>query len=203
MMFMLFDTLFRFVLAFLPRSKHLLISRLQSPSAVIWSPRKKTLSLFPSFPHLLTMKWWDQMPWSSFFERWVLRQLFHSLLWPSMRGSLVPLCFLRLGWCHTACLLLLSHSIVSDCLQPMDCSMPGFPVLHHLLEFAQTHIHQVGDAIQPFHPLSSPSLPAFNLSQHQGLFQWVSSLHHVTKVLDLQLQLQHQSFQWILTVDFL
>ena len=60
---------------------------------------------------------------------------------------------------------------------PMDCSMPGFPVLHHLLEVAQTHVHWVSDAIQPSHPLSSPSPPAFSLSQHQHLFQWVSSLH--------------------------
>ena len=72
-----------------------------------------------------------------------------------------------------------SVSPVSD---PMDCSKPGFPVLHYLLEFAQIHAHWVGDAIQPSHPLSSPSLPAFNLSQHQGLFQWISSLHQVVKV---------------------
>ena len=58
---------------------------------------------------------------------------------------------------------------------PMDCSIPGSPVLHHLPEFAQTHAHWVSDAIQPSHPLSSPSSPAFNLSQHQGVFQWVSS----------------------------
>ena len=64
----------------------------------------------------------------------------------------------------------------------MDCRMPGFPVLHYLLEFVQTHVHWVRDAIQPSHPLSSPS-PAFNFSQHQGLFQWVSSSHRVTKVL--------------------
>jgi len=83
----------------------------------------------------------------------------------------------------------------------MDCSMSGFPVLHHLLELAQTHVHWVVNAIQPSHPLSSPSLPAFNLSQHQGLFQWVSSSHQVTKVLGLQLQ--YQSFQWIFRVDFL
>ena len=61
----------------------------------------------------------------------------------------------------------------------MDCSTPGFPVLHHLPEFAQTHVHRVGDAIQLSHTLLSPSLPAFNLSQHQGLFQRVSSSHHV------------------------
>ena len=82
-----------------------------------------------------------------------------------------------------------------------DCSTPGFPVHHQLLELAQTHVHRGGDAIQPSHPLSSPSPPAFNLSQHQGLFQWVSSLHQVAKVLEFQLQ--HQSFQWIFRTDFL
>ena len=64
---------------------------------------------------------------------------------------------------------------------PMDCSMPGLPVHHQLLEFTQTHVHWVSDAIQPSHPLSSPSPPAFNLFQHQGLFQWVSSSHEVAK----------------------
>ena len=66
---------------------------------------------------------------------------------------------------------------------PMDCSLPGFPVLHQLPELAQTHVHQVSDAIQSSHPLLSPS-PAFNLSQHQGLFKWVSSSHQVAIVLD-------------------
>ena len=61
----------------------------------------------------------------------------------------------------------------------MDCSTPGFLVLHHLPESAQTHVHWIGDAIQPSHPLSPHSLPAFNLSQHQGLSQWVSSSHQV------------------------
>ena len=84
---------------------------------------------------------------------------------------------------------------------PMDCSIPGFPVLHHLLEHAQTHIHWVSDAIQPSHPLSSPSPPAFNLSQHQGLFKWVSFSHQVAK--GLKFQLQHSSFQWIFRTDFL
>ena len=83
----------------------------------------------------------------------------------------------------------------------MDCSMSGFPVLHYLLELAQTHVRWVVNAIQPSRPLLSPSLPVFNLSQHQGLFQWVSSSHQVTKVLGLQLQ--YQSFQWIFRVDFL
>ena len=73
----------------------------------------------------------------------------------------------------------------------MDCNAAGFPVQHQLRDLTQTHVHQVGDAIQPSHPLSSPSPPAFNLSQHQGLFQRVSSLHQVAKVLEFQLQ--HQS----------
>ena len=68
----------------------------------------------------------------------------------------------------------------------MDCSAPGLPVHYQLPEFTQTHAHWVSDAIQPSHPLSSPSPPAFNLSQHQGLFKWVSSSHQVVKVLEFQ-----------------
>ena len=88
-------------------------------------------------------------------------------------------------------------SIAQSCwtfCDPMACRMPGFPVHHQLPEYTQTHVHLVGDAIQPCHPLSSPSPPAFNLSQHQALFKSVSSLHQVAKVLEFQLQ--HQSFQW-------
>ena len=84
---------------------------------------------------------------------------------------------------------------------PTDCSTPGLPVHHQLPESTQTHVHWVSDAIQPSHPLSSPSLPALNLSQHQGLFKWVSSLYQVAKVLEFQLQ--HQSFQCIPRTDFL
>ena len=83
----------------------------------------------------------------------------------------------------------------------MDCSTPGLPVHHQLLELAQTHVHQVGDAIQSCHPLLSPPPPAFHLSQHQGLFQWVSSSYPVAKVLELHLQ--HQSFQWTPRTDLL
>ena len=75
----------------------------------------------------------------------------------------------------------------------MDCSTPGVPVHHQLPQSTQTHVHWVGDAIQPSHPLSSPFPPALNLSQNQGLFKWVSSSHQVAKVLEFQLQ--HQSFQ--------
>ena len=87
-------------------------------------------------------------------------------------------------------------SVVQLCLtlcDPMNCSTPVLPVHHQLLEFTQTHVHWVGDAIQPSHPLSSPSPPALNLSQHQGLFKWVSSSHQVAKVLEFHHQ--HQSFQ--------
>ena len=76
-------------------------------------------------------------------------------------------------------------SVTQLCLTlsyPMDCSTPGFPVHHQLPELTQTHVHQVGDAIPPSYPLFSPSSPAFNLSQHQGLSQWVSSSHQVAKV---------------------
>ena len=134
-MSLLFNMLSRLVKAFLPRSKHLLISWLQSPSTVIFS----------SF----------------------------SLVAQS---------------CPTLC-------------DPMNYSTSGFPVLPPHPELDQTHVQWVGDAIQPSHPLSSPSPPAFNLSQNQGLFQWVSSSHQVAKVLEFQLQ--HQSFQWIFRTDFL
>ena len=93
------------------------------------------------------------------------------------------------------CSVQFSHSVVSDSLQPHGLQHTGFPVLQHLPEFAQTHAHRVSDAIQPSHPLSSPSPPALNLSQHQGLFQWVGSSHQMARVLELQLQ--HQFSQWI------
>ena len=78
----------------------------------------------------------------------------------------------EINWtCLFSCSVQFSHSVMSDSLQPMDCSMPGLPVHHQLLELAQTHVHQVGDAIQPSHPPSSPSPLALNTSQYQGLFQ--------------------------------
>ena len=93
----------------------------------------------------------------------------------------------------------LSHVQLCDL---MDCSTPGLSVHYQLPEFTQTHVHWVGDAIQPSHPLSPPSPPAaFSLSQHQGLFLWVSFSHQVAKVLDFQLQ--HQSFQCIIRTDLL
>jgi len=86
---------------------------------------------------------------------------------------------------------------MSDLCDLMVCSMSGFLFHHQLLKPTQTYVDRVGDPIQPSHPLSFPSPPAFNLSQHQGLFQWVSSLHQVAKVLELHFQ--HQSF--IMTIQ--
>ena len=95
----------------------------------------------------------------------------------------------------------LNHSVTFDSCNPMDCSMPGFPLLHYLPDFAQINVHWVG-AIQPSQSLLPASPFAFNLSQHQSFFpmQRVGSFHQMVKVLELQLQ--HQSFQWISSVDF-
>ena len=95
-------------------------------------------------------------------------------------------------------------SVTQSCptlCDPMNCSMPGLPVHHQFPEFTQTHVHWVGDAIQPSHPLSSPSPPAPNPSQHQNLFQWVNSSHEVAKVLEFQLY--HHSFQRTPRTDLL
>ena len=109
---------------------------------------------------------------------------------------------------HWALLYLFRHvqfsSVAQTCptlCDPVNRSTPGLPVHHQFPESTKTHVHWVGDVIQPSHPLSSPSLPALNLSQHQDLFQWVSSLHQVAKVLEFQLQ--QQSFQWTPRTDLL
>ena len=102
---------------------------------------------------------------------WKWKQVFSDHVWTAVAQS-----------CPTLC-------------DPMDCAMPGFPVLHHLPELAQTPVHWVHNAIQPSHPLSSPSLPAFYLSQYQGLFQWAGSSHQVAKVLELHLHPQFSSVQ--------
>ena len=135
---------------------------------------------------------------------------------PSFKpGSLIPIPFLTssgpplplLRHFHLSSGTWVSQSVSSvaqSCptlCDPMDCSTTGLPVHHQLLEFTQTHVYWVGDAIQPSHPLSSPFPPAFNLYQYQGLFQWVSYLHQVVKVLEFQLQ--HQCFQRIFRTDLL
>ena len=139
----------------------------------------------------------------------------HGAVWPSdLSCSRLPLWFVyicpgtatRSTFCFKSCPVVVFISSVQSLSRvwlcdPMDCSMPGLLVHQQLLELAQTHVHWVGDAIQPFRPLSSPSPPPFSLSQHQDLFQWVSSSYQVAKVLEFQLQ--HQSFQWIFRTDFL
>ena len=108
----------------------------------------------------------------------------------------------RLHWWELMGLLSSVQSLSNVLLcNPADCRTPGLPVHRQLPESTQTHVHWVSDAIQPSYPLSSPSPPAFNLSQHQGLFKWVSSSHQVAKILEFQLQ--HQAFQWIFRTDFL
>ena len=112
-------------------------------------------------------------------------------------------------YCHPAYLTHMQSSnqfssVAQSCptvCDPMNRSTPGLPVHYQLPEFTQNHVHQVSDSIQPSHPLSSSSPPAPNPSQHQGLFQWVNSLHEVAKVLEFQLQ--HQSFQWTPRTDLL
>ena len=137
----------------------------------------------------------------------------HCLAVGRCAGHWPHLWFSFLRWGHWAPPTVLSSrmenepqfsSVAQSCptlCDPMDCSMPGLPVHHQLLEFTLNHVHRICDAIQSPHPLSSPSPSAFNLCQHQGLFQWVSSSHQVAKVLEFQLH--HQSFHWIFGTDFL
>ena len=160
-MSLLFKTLSRLVIAFLPKSKCLLISWLQSPSAMILVLKKR-------------------------------KSITASTLPPSICHQVMGLDAMIFGSVSQLCLALCN---------PTDCSTPGFPVHHQLPGFTQTHVHWVSDAIQPSHSLSSPSIPALNLSQHQGLYWWVSSSHQMAKILEIQLQ--HHSFQWIFRTDFL
>ena len=142
-----------------------------------------TPELFPMLPYLSSLKrdWTqDSCIGRQILNYWTTGKSYRSFC--SVRFSLVA-------------------QLCPTLFDPMDCSMPGFPVHYQLLEPTQTHVHCVGDAIQPSHPLSSPSPPPFNLSQHQGLFQRVSSSHQVATVLEFQLQ--HQSSQWIFGTDFL
>ena len=104
----------------------------------------------------------------------------------------------KLHFCCYCCWLTQLHLTLCD---PLDCSTPDFPIHHHLLEFGQTHVHWVSDAIQPSRPQPSPSPPAFNRAQHQGLFQWVCSLYQVAKILELYPQ--NKSLQCIFSIDFL
>ena len=153
-------------------------------------------------PHQCRYSFWEFI-WVQCWAHWLISHLFsqiHLYLFSSRFRAI----YLTLSSTHVYVFPLILYqfsSVVQSCptlCDPMDCSMPGFLVHHQLSEFTQTHVHWVGDAIQPSHPLSSLSPPTFNLSQHWGLFKWVSSLHQVAKVLEFQFQ--HQSFQWYICV---
>ena len=116
--------------------------------------------------------------------KWVLVQ---GWVWGEWEMNANGMVFLWEAMKYSCCLITKSCLTLCD---PMEWSVLDIPVLHYLPEFAQTHVHWVSEAIPPSHPLSPPSPPAFSLSQHQGLFQWVSSSHQLAKVLELQ----HQSF---------
>ena len=106
------------------------------------------------------------------------------------------ICYI-VNWFCCCCSAAQSCQTVCD---PMDCSKPGLSVPHHLLKFAKVRVHCIGDSVQLSHPLMPSSSSALSLSQHQGLFQWVSCSHQMTKILEFQPQ--HQSFQRIFRVDF-
>ena len=131
---------------------------------------------------------------------WQLTWRFHTLFsyenCQVLGGKTTPTnTWMEILLCHR--LIVQFSSVTQSCptlCDPMNRSTPGLPVHHQLPESTQTHVHWVGDAIQPSHSLLSSFPPALNLSQHQSLFKWVSSSHQVAKVLEFQLQ--HQSFQW-------
>ena len=167
------------------KQKHRLFNKLHLKS---WSPMMhfapgssspRFISSFPStslFPTLSISPLHSSCPWSSVKPQYLLASISSWTQRGLSRAREMPLL--------SSVQSVQFSSVVQSCLtlcDPMVCSTPGLPVHHQLLEFTQTHVHWVGDAIQPSHPLPSPSPPAFNLSQHQGLFKWVSSLHQVAK----------------------
>ena len=152
------------------------------------------------------------MSFHNIFQIWILYNVFTAYI--KYMNWFIGGYLIFFSWNMSSCPYFSGHqcegiivqfsSVAQSCptlCDPMDCSTPGLPVHHQLLEFTETHVHWVSDAIQPFHPLLSPFPPTFNLSQYQGLFKWVSTSHQVAKV--LKFQLQHQSFQWIFRTDFL
>ena len=182
-MSLLFNMLSRLVITFLPKSKHLLVLWLQSPSAVILEPRKiKSATVSTVSPSIC-----------------------HEVMGPDAMILIFWMLSFKPTFSLSSSLSSVQFSSVSQscptCCDPMNRSTPGFPVHHKLPEFTQTHVCRVGDAIKPSHPLLSPSPPAPNPSQPQDLFQWVNSLHEVAKVLEFQFQ--HQSFQWAPRTDLL
>ena len=166
-----------------------IIHKLITCFCILVRPRQK-LKMFGFIKHI----WWNAEEKLHYEKKCMFLRLWSIFL-------SLPI---RKRWCNVSvtCFLVLLklsrvqfssvQSLSHVWLFVIPCSMPGLPVHHQLLGFTQTYVHWVGDAIQTSYPLLSPSPPALNLSQHQGLFQWVSSLHQVAKVLEFQLQ--HQSF---------
>ena len=152
-MSLLLNMLSRLVITFLPRSKHLLISWLQSPSAVIREPKKESLSLFPLFPHLFARKVWDQMPWSSFSECWVSSQPFQSPLSLSSRGSYFLFVFCHKGgviW-YLSSLIFLPAVLIPACASPS----PAFCMMYSAYK-----LNKQGDNTQSWYT----PFPIWNLS---------------------------------------
>ena len=144
--------------------------------------------------------------WCWFCVQWMWTVLFLFEIYYNLRKSMCLILWIFLGQEQYVLLWDIQFSSVQSVSRvrlcdPMNCSMPGLPVHHQLPKSTQTNVHWLSDAIQPSYPPSSPSPPALNLSQHQGLFKWVSSSHQVAKVLEFQLQ--HQSFQWTPRTDLL
>ena len=144
---------------------------------------------------------WPQMTFPfMFLEAAEIKQIWNQMTNAQWNHISLNKWFLPTSVPHSKRFSSVTRSCPTLC-DPINRSTPGLPVHHQLPDSTQTHVHWVSDAIQPSHPLSSPSPPAFNLSQHQGFFQRVSSLNQVAKVLEFQLQ--HQSFQWTLRTHLL
>ena len=139
--------------------------------------RNKCLGPWSQFP--LQIPWKQRSPCAPWFTYCRVQQCWWG--WVTAQGGVLATASLDHGSC---CSLAKSCPTLCD---PTGCSKPGFPVPHHLPEFAQVHVHWISDAIPPSRPLSPSSPSVFNISKHQGLFQWVGSSHQVTKVSELQL----------------
>ena len=159
-----------------------------------WAKNSKELKKKTNPPHLF----WDNCRFTCSCKKWPLvfcqfsLYNYSAISQPGNQHWYSPPTYLNfMFYMHSCvCVSVQFSSVAQSCptlCDSVNCSMPGLPVHHQLPEFTQTHVHRVSDAIQPSPPLSSPSLPAPNPSQHQGLFQWVNSLHEVAKVLEFQL----------------
>ena len=144
---------------------------------------------------------WCYQPWNTFGNSVSQTHSLFTWKWKQIVCSSFNIAVVCKAWGWTySCILLLSRSVMSESLQPRGLQHSRLACPSPSSKLAQTHVRWISDAIEPSRPLSSPSPPAFNLSQNQGLFQWISSLHQVAKVLEFQLQ--HQSFQYLGLISF-